>query len=56
MDDPSDEYTEKAQQFLHDFTDFLLENFGERCENYDEGCACCKIWVLYDQVYEIVNV
>ena len=54
--DVEDQYREKAQQFLHDFMEFATEQFGERCQEYDEGCSCCKLWDLFDKVYEIVDI
>lgn len=28
--------------------DAITEYFGERCDDYDERCACCAAWKEYD--------
>lgn len=38
------------------FDKFVTEQFGERCPDYEEGCHCCKLWMLRDQVEAIVVI
>lgn len=28
----------------------LLEHFGDRCDHFEAGCACCERWKLLDQL------
>ena len=30
----------------------ITDAFGERCRHYDETCAVCKMWQLYDDLRE----
>ena len=27
----------------------VTEYWGERCPEYEEGCACCAAWKLFDE-------
>ena len=27
---------------------FLTETYGQRCPDYEPGCACCEAWQVYD--------
>lgn len=33
--------------------DWMKENYGKRCPEYEEGCACCTAWELYDRLVQI---
>ncbi len=33
------------------FTEFMIENYGERCPDYDENCATCQAWDNYDTLF-----
>jgi hypothetical protein len=28
--------------------DAITEYFGERCDDYEKNCVCCKAWQEYD--------
>lgn len=28
----------------------IEEDFGERCPDFAEGCACCEVWAAYDDL------
>lgn len=28
----------------------ITENYGERCDEYAEGCACCELWKEFDRI------
>lgn len=49
-----DEYNLAAEAFLAHFRRFVAEQFGERCEDYEPGCACCDMWKLYDETARAV--
>jgi len=50
MAHPFDAYDTAAASFMETMDAFLIENFGERCKDYEPGCACCDLWALRDQV------
>ncbi len=27
---------------------WIVENYGERCEDFDIGCYDCRVWMAYD--------
>ena len=29
--------------------------YGERCEAYEPGCACCDAWNTYDRLVELLD-
>lgn len=29
---------------------WIKRNYGERCLEYEKGCPCCDVWVLYDNL------
>lgn len=31
---------------------FLLDQFGEKCNDYDEGCECCQRWKAFEDLFE----
>ena len=31
---------------------FLLDQFGEKCNDFDEGCECCKRWKAFEDLFE----
>src|SRR5262245_8735439 len=51
-----EEYEAEAEKFLTHFVKFAHEQFGERCEDYEPECACCKMWHLYDEVAKHVDI
>lgn len=53
--DPADQYYKDAQRFMATFRRFTTVHFGERCQDFDDGCYACKIWHLIDQTDEIVT-
>lgn len=53
---PADLYDEAAKEFMATFDDFASENFGERCNEFDKNCPCCRLWKLRDAVREIVII
>lgn len=34
--------------------DFLSEFYGDRCEDFEPGCLCCKIWKDQDEWESLV--
>jgi hypothetical protein len=30
----------------------LIELYGERCPDYEKGCACCEAWEVYDTIID----
>lgn len=48
--DPADEYDREAVQFMVEFRSFITKQFGDRCDTFGEGCPCCDLWQLYDEV------
>jgi hypothetical protein len=28
----------------------ITSNWGERCPDYGEGCPCCEIWAMHDEI------
>ncbi len=46
----------RAIQFLIEFEDFVTEHYGERCDDYAEGCAVCDAWQLYDEAVEMFKI
>lgn len=51
--DPADQYDHDAAEFMAHFARFVTEGFGVRCEEFDAGCATCRMWRLYDQAHDI---
>lgn len=51
---PEDNYDRDSKAFLYGMDRYLVEYFGERCPEVDTDCACCKMWLLRDQMREIV--
>lgn len=48
-----DELSRKIKSFLHSkleeaVRDYITWAYGKRCKDYQEGCACCDQWKLYD--------
>ena len=33
-------------------SDWILDTFGERCEEVEETCIVCQKWKLFDQLFE----
>ena len=31
---------------------FIEEQYGQRCEDFEPDCECCKKWALYDQLFK----
>jgi len=31
---------------------WIVKNFGKRCPEFEEGCACCKAWRCFDYLME----
>lgn len=29
---------------------WILETYGKRCKDYEQNCACCVAWTLYDRL------
>ena len=40
--------TEPDNNAIHEAVEFY---WGERCPEYEEGCATCAAWKLYDKGY-----
>jgi hypothetical protein len=55
ISNPVDEYDQEAADFLAHFRKFAAEQFGDRCEEYEPGCACCDVWKLYDETVKAVD-
>ncbi len=34
----------------------MVKNWGTRCPDYEENCACCKAWKYFDYLFEIVEM
>lgn len=34
--------------------DEMVHYFGERCDDYEPGCAVCKNWLSWDETGEVV--
>jgi hypothetical protein len=51
-----EDYEREGEKFLTHFVGFATEQFGERCEDFDADCACCKIWKLYDETAKVVDI
>jgi len=32
---------------------WVEDNWGERCPEYQEGCAICEAWKAYDYLFEL---
>jgi DUF438 domain-containing protein len=28
----------------------ITANWGERCPDYGEGCPCCEMWSMHDEI------
>jgi len=33
--------------------EYMIKNWGTRCPDYEENCACCKAWKYFDYLFEI---
>ena len=33
--------------------EYMIKNWGTRCPDYGENCACCKAWKYFDYLFEI---
>ncbi|MDD5616906.1 MAG: hypothetical protein PHH85_11985 [Candidatus Methanoperedens sp.] len=33
--------------------EYMIKNWGSRCPDYEENCACCKAWKYFDYLFEI---
>ena len=33
--------------------EYMVKNWGTRCPDYEENCACCKAWKYFDYLFEI---
>lgn len=40
---------------LSKFRDWINENFGKRCPDYEKDCPVCKTWKLYDELKELFD-
>lgn len=36
------------QTFKNEIFNFILDNYGRRCEDYDESCVVCQVWKKFD--------
>ena len=48
----SDEWHEgRLSAFKEQVAFSLTSLYGERCPEYQEGCACCEVWRAFDIVF-----
>lgn len=50
-----DEMNDEITQFdsARDYTEeMLIEQFGERCDSFEESCEACKRWAAFDILFE----
>ena len=50
----ADAYDRKADKIIADLDEFITENFGARCDTFDEDCPTCELWRSRDRIREIV--
>ena len=31
--------------------EWIRKYYGERCANFEEGCACCEAWKCFDYLF-----
>ena len=36
------------QWFIDGATEAIVRHWGQRCETFDESCACCAAWKQFD--------
>lgn len=29
--------------------------YGNRCEEFQDGCGCCEAWKAFDKLFETIN-
>lgn len=37
---------------------WIKKNFGEKCQEYEDGCCVCRVWLLFEQLeqyYKLVE-
>lgn len=45
-------FQEQRNRVVNEVTAFLLEWYGERCDEFQEGCACCERYKALDFIVE----
>lgn len=41
-----------TDKILRRLRKFIAKNYGERCNDFDKDCPCCRLWVRYDLLEE----
>ena len=41
---------------LKQFRKYLLKNYGKKCECFAIGCANCQVWLVYEQLKDIIKI
>lgn len=39
------------ETFKNGIFNFILDNYGRRCEDYDESCVVCQAWKKFDTMF-----
>lgn len=47
-----EEFEAHVVKVLNPARKFLIKWFGQRCEEYDPNCECCRRWRLLDNLLE----
>ena len=34
---------------------FIKDHWGERCDEFDSDCGCCKAWQAFDLIFRYVE-
>ena len=47
---------EKTGVDLKQFRKYILQNYGKKCSCFLIGCACCQVWLVYEQLKDITHI
>lgn len=45
-----DEFDKEVKSENQKLENWMIENFGPRCPDYEKDCVVCEKWKLYDQL------
>lgn len=52
--DPADKYMQDVEAFMTTLDTFAIEQFGERCADFEPDCICCKVWAIRDRLQQLL--
>ena len=50
LEDTADSFDFSVEGFAPEVSQFLTHYFGEKCEDYEADCECCRRWRLFEEL------